>query len=110
MLRLAPEGDFDEVVKDMKDALDDIVTGEITTATRSAEIDGVSCQIGQFIGLHNGRLVLATTDLEAACLGLLEKAGAEKYELITLFSGADVPKHEVNRIVDVIRCISKSGG
>jgi dihydroxyacetone kinase-like predicted kinase len=103
MLRLAPQGDFDEVVKDMTEALDDIMTGEITTATRSVELDGVAVLEGQIIALLNGMLVLAAADLEAACLGLLEKAGAENYELITLFSGVDVPKIEVNRIVDVIR-------
>ena len=36
-------------------------------------------------------------------MGLLEKANAANYELITLFYGADLPKPEVNRIADLIR-------
>jgi DAK2 domain fusion protein YloV len=103
MLRLVPEGDFEEIVEDMKDALDDVETGEITMATRSVEIDGVEVQQGQFIALHNGRLVLAASNLTEACLGLLEEAHADHFELITLFSGLNVTKQEVIRITDIIR-------
>lgn len=103
LLHLSPEGDFDAVAQEMTAALSETETGEITTATRSVEIDGVDVLEGQVIALHNGKLILASSDLEEACLGLLEKAGAEKFELITLFYGADIPHTEVNRIVDRIR-------
>jgi DAK2 domain fusion protein YloV len=102
-LRLAPHGDFDSVVADMTAALEEVETGEITTATRSVDIDGVTVQEGQTIALLNGKLVISASSLEEACLGLLENAHADHFELITLFYGADLPKSEVNRIVDVIR-------
>ncbi len=103
MLRLIPDGDFDEVVAEMNSALSDVETGEITTATRSVEIDGVTVQKGEIIALHNGKLILSSSSLEEACLSLLEKAEAADHELITLFYGADIPKAEVVRIADVIR-------
>jgi len=103
MLRLIPNGDFDTVVAEMNAVLGDVETGEITTATRSVEIDGVAVEEGQIIGLHNGKLVLSATSLEEGCLQLLEKAEADEYELITLFYGIDTPKPEANRIADVIR-------
>ncbi len=103
MFRLAPQGDFDEVVREMTEALDQIETGEITVATRSVEIDGINTVEGQVIALLNGKLVLAADSIEQACLGLLEKAHASHFELITLFYGADIPKPEVNRIADLIR-------
>jgi len=103
MLRLAPQGDFAEVVDEMTAALEDVETGEITTATRNVEIDGVNVQEGQIISLLNGKLVYSAASLEKACLELLRKAHADHFELITLFYGADVPKAEVNRIADIIR-------
>jgi dihydroxyacetone kinase-like predicted kinase len=103
MMRLIPHGDFDAVVADMTDALADVETGEITTATRSVEIDGVAVEQGQIIGLHNSKLVLAAGTLEDACLGLLGKTHAAERELITLFYGADMPRPEVDHIADVIR-------
>lgn len=87
----------------MTAALNEAETGEITTATRSVEMDCVAVQEGQIIALYNGKLVLAASSLDEACLGLLEQAHADNFELITLFYGADLPQPEVNRIVDLIQ-------
>jgi uncharacterized protein len=103
MLRLIPHGDFETVLEDMKAAIHDVVTGEITTATRTVEIDGVEVNEGQIIALVNGKLVLASLDIQEACLGLLEKANAENHELITLFYGNGIQVSEVNSIADTIR-------
>jgi DAK2 domain fusion protein YloV len=103
MLRLVPSGEFDSVVEEMTNAIDDVETGEITTATRSVEIDGVQVESGEIIVLHNGKLVMSTDSLEKACLGLMEKVHAEYFELITLFYGVDTPYPEVIRISDAIR-------
>jgi DAK2 domain fusion protein YloV len=103
MLRLAPDGDFDEVVQDMIAAIGEIETGEITTATRTVEIDGVQVNGGEIIALHNGKLVLSAQSLEEACLGLLRNAQADQYELITLFYGSNVTHQEAMQIADSIR-------
>jgi uncharacterized protein len=103
MLRLAPDGDFDEVVEEMTQAVDEVETGEITTSTRTVEIDGVEVEEGEIIALHNGKLVLSAEDVQSACLGLLERANAADKELITLFYGDNLPRQDVNRIADAIR-------
>ena len=103
MMRLMPDGDFNQVVDEMMAALEEVESGEITTATRNVEIDGVQVQEGQTIALLNGKLVVSAQSLEAACLDLLKKAHAEHFELITLFYGADTLKNEVNLITDIIR-------
>jgi DAK2 domain fusion protein YloV len=102
-LRFDPTGDFDQVVKEMTAALKDVETGEITIATRSIEINGVNVEEGQVIALLNGKLVESASSLEAACLALLEKAETADRERITLFSGDNISKNEVNQIVDKIR-------
>ena len=103
MLRLVPEGDFNEVVADMTAAIDTVETGEITTATRTVESDGVEVKQGQIIALHNGKLVLAASDLLSACLGFLKHAHADHFEVITLFYGKDLTRQEADRIADAIR-------
>jgi DAK2 domain fusion protein YloV len=103
MLRLIPHGDFESVVEDMKAAINDVITGEITTATRTVEIDGVDVNEGQIIALLNGKLVLSSLDVQEACLRLLEKAEADHYELITLFYGNSMEEAEVQKIADAIR-------
>jgi DAK2 domain fusion protein YloV len=103
MMRLVPDGDFKNVVQEMEAALQDVQTGEITTAIRSVEIDGVQVKEGEIIALLNRKLVASAQNLEEACLALLEKVEAQNYELVTLFFGADLSRHEANRIADRIR-------
>lgn len=103
LLYLLPNGDFEQIVRDMNDALKDVETGEITTATRSVEINGVTVKKGEVIALHNGKLIQAAKTLEDACLGLLESVETDKKERITLFYGSNITKSEVNGIVDKIR-------
>lgn len=103
MLRLDPEGNLERVVKEMHEAITEVETGEITTATRSVEINGVKVQEGQVIALHNGKLVCSAPTLDQACLNLLEKINTEERERITLFYGSNITRPEVNRIVDLIR-------
>lgn len=103
MMRLIPDGDFDDVVKEMTNAISEVETGEITIATRDVEIDDVAVQAGQMIALLNGKIVLSAPDLDTACLNLLEKAHTEDFELITMFYGQNVTKLEAGRIADLIR-------
>jgi dihydroxyacetone kinase-like predicted kinase len=103
MLHLDPDGDLEKIVEKMTAALDGVLTGEVTIATRSVEIDGVKVEDGQVIGLLNGKLAVSSNSVENACLEFLKKAKAADYELITLFYGEDLPHIEANRIADVIR-------
>jgi dihydroxyacetone kinase-like predicted kinase len=103
MLHYTPDGDFDHIVSEMNSAIKDVDTGEITVATRSVEINGVDVQQGEVIALLNGKLVKSASNLEEACLGLLEKANTPDKERITLFYGENISKSDVNDIVDIIR-------
>jgi len=103
MLRFSPEADFDDLVKDMTNGMKDVETGEITVATRNAEINGVQVKKGEVIALHNDKLVYSATTIEEALLGLLAKTNTIDRERITLFYGADLPMKEVNHLVDKIR-------
>ncbi len=103
MMRLAPDGNFDQVARDMESALDDVQTGEITSATRTVEIDGVKVKEGQIIGMLNGKLVIAASSILEGCLQLLEKVKMENYELVTMFYGSNINLEQVEEIADEIR-------
>lgn len=103
MFCLIPHGDFDAVAEEMRSAIDDVDTAEITTAIRSVEIDGVNVQEGESIALFNGKLITSAGSLEEACNALLDTLDLDDYELITLFHGADVSTQVANQITDKIR-------
>jgi DAK2 domain fusion protein YloV len=103
MLRLIPDGDFEKIVEEMQESLDEVETGEITIATRTVDINGVQVNEGECIALLNGKLVNSSTSLLESCLKLLEIAETNERERITLFYGNNISKTEVNKIVDKIR-------
>ena len=103
MLSLQPDGELNSVAEKMTKALENVITGEITTATRSVEIDGVKVETGQVIALMDGKLVASASSVEEGVLSFLEKANGEEHELVTLFYGENMTHAEANQIADVIK-------
>ncbi len=85
----ADDTPFDALVEGMASALSTVITCEITTATRSVELEGVSVREGELVGLLDDVLVVAGNDPAAVARELLEKAEADKYERITLYYGSE---------------------
>lgn len=103
LLHLIPDGNFDDVVADMIHALTDIETGEITTATRTATIDGVEVRKDEIIALHNGHIICSSPSLEETVFNFLEAAETNDRERITLYYGADITGSMVESLVDKIQ-------
>jgi len=103
MMHLNLDGDLVKIAEKMDKALEDVITGEITVATRTVEIEGVSVEKDQVIVLLNGKLVSAAKSIEDGVMTMLDKASASDYELITLFYGQDLPASEASRIADQVR-------
>jgi DAK2 domain fusion protein YloV len=102
MLALQPDGELDSVAEKMTKAFSSVKTGEITIATRTVEIDGVSVKDGQVIALLDGKLALAAESVEQGVMDLLEKAKAEEAEIVSMFYGEGMTHSEANRIADLI--------
>lgn len=103
LLHLIPDGEIEEVTSDMNSALTDIETGEITTATRTATIDGIKVVKGEIIALHNGSIIHSSPSLEESVLKFLDSAETADKERITLYSGADVNNEMVKALTDRIQ-------
>ena len=99
MLRLDPDGDFDEIVEEMNEAIFELEAGEITIANRNVEINGVDVKEGSVIALLNGKLVFSGETLEEACLGLLSRVDVDERERFTFFYGNDLTEEEVETII-----------
>lgn len=98
-LRLSPSGDYEEIVNEMTDSLSEVEAGEITTATRSIEINGLKVKKGEVIALLNGQLIDSSDSLLKACANLLKQAKTEDREHITLFYGENTTKEMVDQVV-----------
>jgi dihydroxyacetone kinase-like predicted kinase len=103
MMPYAAQAELDGLTADMERARLGVRTGELTTATRTVELDGVAVQEGQVIGMIDGRLVVAGDTLEQALLDLLNLGGADRADLVTAFIGKDLPASLADQLIDRIR-------
>jgi dihydroxyacetone kinase-like predicted kinase len=103
MFRLMPDGDFDEVVESMTEAISEVHTAEITTATRTAEIEGVKVKKGEVIVLYDGKLILSKKSIDEAVEALYAHVDMDDFERITLFYGEGVSQSFANNLVDKTR-------
>jgi uncharacterized protein len=84
----------------MQESLTAIHTGEVTTAIRTTTIDGVSVQEGDFIGLLDGKLVVADKTTEAVIRDMLGRIDLEEFEIVTFYYGEDVDPAEAEAVVE----------
>ena len=82
--------ELDSGVAAMEEALGEVVSASLTTATRDARIDGLAVSAGQYIGLLDGHLSVASDALEDALLELVQGAIHNDGELVTLYYGEQV--------------------
>jgi uncharacterized protein len=103
LLNLVPDGDLATVSAAMERAIEAVDTGEVTTASRTVEINGVAVKEGDIIGLRNGVLAVGGRSISEVVRRLLEVMAAGEHELITLYSGADVSDADAEAMAAAVR-------
>jgi fatty acid kinase len=83
-----------ENAAEMREAVAAIATGEVTTASRDVELDGVAIRKGQWLGLADDRPVSAGDDFEAVALAVVDRLVGGSRGLLTVLVGADAPPLE----------------
>jgi DAK2 domain fusion protein YloV len=102
LLAINYQAGFDANVTAMMSATEEVEAGEVTTATRSATINGVQVTEGQIIGLHNGELKVAGSTAEEVVLALLKEMNRAQQEIITLYYGEIVGENEAHALADLL--------
>lgn len=105
MLALNPDGSLEEVAESMQSAYQHVSSGEITLATRSAVLDGVTVDEGQYIGITNGRLCSAGQEINSVLPKVLEEMEMEERELLSIYYGADVTEAEAENLAEQVESL-----
>jgi dihydroxyacetone kinase-like predicted kinase len=83
------EGEPDEIASAMTDALAQVRSVEVSTASRDASVDGVAVRAGEAIAFVDGRLRAAASSHDDALLAGLAIAVSPDAELVTVYLGAE---------------------
>jgi dihydroxyacetone kinase-like predicted kinase len=80
-----------ENAAEMRKAADAVATGEVTTASRDVQLDGLAIRNGDWIGLADGRAIAGGAGFEEVAGAVIERLLAEPRELLTVLVGLDSP-------------------
>lgn len=105
MLALNRENEMQDAVAVMIDACDQVASGEIAVATRSVTLDGVDVTKGQIIGVVDGRLCVAESDIEVVLQRVLEEMEMGNRELVSLYYGQEVSEEEAREVAEKIESL-----
>ncbi len=97
------EADFPANCAAMDGAAKRVQTAEFTRAVRTVQIEGIAVREGDTIGLLNGRLVVANSDMQVVIRDTLQRMKAEQYEIFTLYYGEDVANEQAEEIARQIK-------
>ena len=89
LLAFNPEEPLERNLTAMQDALNGVVTLEVTRAVRSSTIAGVKVESGQYISLLEGELAHAADTPEKALKSALDPILDSADQIITLYQGKD---------------------
>jgi hypothetical protein len=95
IVRYLPTNSAEENERAMLEALDTVATGEVTVASRDAELNGLSVRKGAYLGLANGDPVACGEDFDAVADAVVERLLAGGRETLTLLAGAEGPALDV---------------
>ena len=94
LLAYNPEQSIEANEEAMASAAASIGSGEVVTAVREAQVDGVQVGKGSIMGLWEGTLVTSGSSCAEVLEGVIKHAGPGDGSLITLYWGGDVQEAE----------------
>jgi len=100
LLSLDQQATLDGNVAAMLRAAKDVITGEVTWATRDVELNGIDVREGDAIGLLDGELVVDAQSFDEVVHWLIAEADLEDRELVTLYYGEGVDEAQTEALVE----------
>jgi DAK2 domain fusion protein YloV len=92
MVAFEPDRSASENAAEMRELLESVTTGEVTLASRDAELNGLTVRKGEWLGLADGKALVRGADFEEVAAAVAERLLAEPRGVLTLLTGADEPQ------------------
>jgi dihydroxyacetone kinase-like predicted kinase len=103
MGRYVPTNSPDENEQDMLDVLGSVATGEVTVASRDAELDGVKIRKGAYLGLVDDTAVVTGDDIADVAFQVVQRVLEGERAWLGILTGEDAPSVE-----DLLAAVNRS--
>ncbi|MBR2889270.1 MAG: DAK2 domain-containing protein [Oscillospiraceae bacterium] len=101
MLSFNPEGEENENVEALTEALGTVDTMQITYAARNSDFDGYDIHEGDYLALYGSALFGTSRDIKVLLKSLAEKVRDGEKEYVTIYYGADVKEKHAQKAADI---------
>jgi fatty acid kinase len=101
LIAFDPNESADQNLVAMQEALAGVAAGEVTVASRSTQLNGLSIEAGQYLGLAGEEAVANGADFDDVASAVVERLLEEPRSVLTLLTGADPP--ELDALLERIR-------
>ena len=85
-----PQASLDDNVSNMSEAFADLKCAQVTTAVRTAKMDGLSFNEGDIIGLSDKKILVKGADVNDVVVELVKKMGMDEMDVLNLYAGENV--------------------
>lgn len=102
VLSFQADQDFLANAEAMKAAIEDVASGQVTTAVRDTTVEGVEIKKDSFIGMVEGKIKVSCATLEEAAYETLEKLLDDDSEIITIIVGEDADTSKAETLADKV--------
>ncbi|MGV3465498.1 MAG: DAK2 domain-containing protein [Heyndrickxia sp.] len=103
LLAFNPSLSMEENKTSMIQALQHVKSGQITYAVRDTNIDGITINKDDFMGILEGKIVETNPDMFLTAKGLLQKMLDEEAEILTIMYGEGVEEQQLKQLVTFIQ-------
>lgn len=99
-----PMLELEENLESMKQAIDHVVSGQITYAIKDTSIDGIEIKKDDYMAMMDKKIIGSIKDREEALLTLVTSIVEDRddYEIVTLIYGEDVNEDIATEMADLI--------
>lgn len=98
-----PERPIEENEKRMKEAIEQVQTGEITYAVRESQYNGLEIQNGELLGIVNSNIVTKGNNMLEVAQELVSTMLDNGGELLTVFYGSDIDTEEADELFNELQ-------
>lgn len=98
VINYMPDLSPEENLENMKEEIQNVLTGEITYAVRDTMIDDKEIHKDDFMGIGDKGLLAVTTDLNETTIKAIEEMMDDEKELISIYYGADVQEEDAKNL------------
>ena len=98
-----PESSFDENEEEMREAISNVKSGQVTFAIRDTVIDDIEVKKDQFIALFGKKIVSCDNDKIKVTINMISEMVDETSSIITVICGEDVNEEEIESLTNEIQ-------